>query len=213
MSTAVITAASCAAASLLVLARRRVRWRLREVLDVRAATYAARACELLRLQGFALLRLSPADARLAQQMLQDADACFQDAASTRRLHVPPMERRAVDSRSGYVCERGREFLELHPRAADSQALMSRSSESRVALMRSATAFAAASHDICERVLAEFARSCSAVAAVTAAEGDAEIGADGGGSGSGHRSGGSSYSAARHAVSVNLAVSASLALSP
>ena len=164
------------AASLLVFARRRVRRRQYEVLDLRASAGLRRACELLWLQGFARLRLGPADARLAQQLLQDAGAFFQDAAATRGVHVPPMERSAVDSRSGYVAERGREFLELHLRAGSTQA----SPESKVGLMCSASAFAAAGHVLCERVLDELARSIAPLASIISDERAAETAADSGG---------------------------------
>ena len=164
------------AASLLVFARRRVRRRQYEVLDLRANAGLRRACELLWLQGFARLRLGPADARLAQQLLQDAGAFFQDAAATRGVHVPPMERSAVDSRSGYVAERGREFLELHLRAGSTQA----SPESKVGLMCSASAFAAAGHVLCERVLDELARSIAPLASIISDERAAETAADSGG---------------------------------
>jgi len=161
----VLTAVFGSAASLLLFARRRVRRRQYEVLDPRASTCLRRACELLWLQGFARLRLGPADARLAQQLLQDAGTFFQDTAATRGAHVPPMERSAVDSRSGYVAERGREFLELHLRAGSTHA----SPESKVALMCSASAFAAAAHVLCERVLDELARSSAPLASVISDE--------------------------------------------
>ena len=168
-----LTAVFGSAASLLLFARRRVRRRQYEVLDPRASTCLRRACELLWLQGFARLRLGPADARLAQQLLRDAGAFFQDTAATRGAHVPPMERSAVDSRSGYVAERGREFLELHLRAGSTHA----SSESKVALMCSASAFAAAGHVLCERVLDELARSSAPLASVISDERAAETAAD------------------------------------
>ena len=168
-----LTAVFGSAASLLLFARRRVRRRQYEVLDPRASTCLRRACELLWLQGFARLRLGPADARLAQQLLRDAGAFFQDTAATRVAHVPPMERSAVDSRSGYVAERGREFLELHLRAGSTHA----SSESKVALMCSASEFAAAGHVLCERVLDELARSSAPLASVISDERAAETAAN------------------------------------
>ena len=168
-----LTAVFGSAASLLLFARRRVRRRQYEVLDPRASTCLRRACELLWLQGFARLQLGPADARLAQQLLEDAGAFFKDTAATRGAHVPPMERSAVDSRSGYVAERGREFLELHLRAGSTHA----SPESKVGLMCSASAFAAAGHALCERVLDELARSSAPLASVISDERAAVTAAD------------------------------------
>ena len=74
-------------------------------------------------------------------------------------HIPPNERGALDSRSGYVAERGREYLELHPRAK---------AESGGPLP-AAPALCAACHAACERVLRALAESNTALATLLSAE--------------------------------------------
>ena len=167
-----LAAAACAAAAaaLLALARRRVARRLDEVLDPRSATFASRAQALLFQQGFARIRFAPADATLSQELLSDADRFFQDGTARRYAHIPPKERRCIDSRSGYVSQHGREFLELHPRVPSTPE--SASSPSAAALLRSATAFSAACHELCECVAAELARGCPALQVVLRAEREA-----------------------------------------
>ena len=59
------------------------------------------------------MRLTPDDAGCFAAL---SDAIFSNQTATRMQHIPPNERGALDSRSGYVAERGREYLELHPRA-------------------------------------------------------------------------------------------------
>ena len=48
------------------------------ILDADTAAFSSSACELLRQQGFALVRLPPADAQLAREHLQAAAAFFND---------------------------------------------------------------------------------------------------------------------------------------
>ena len=147
------------------------------MLDASARDFAARACELLRLHGFARVRLSPADAACAQRLLRDAEAFFEDGAAPRRAHIPPRERPARDSRSGYVPEPGREFYETHPRAGGGHAP---ATASAATLQRSAADFSASLHGLCERVLDELGRGNAALASLLEAErsGD-EAGAVGG----------------------------------
>ena len=173
------------AAAILVTARRRRRHQrpsneecaestaatVDEVLDVGSSGFAHRACTLLREQGFARLKLAAADVPLTQALLRDAGVFFDDDAATRSTRVPPPDRKAHDSRSGYMCDRGREFLELHPRAA---VVPEPKSTSAAALLRTATAFAAACHEVCEAVLDEFALSSATLAAVTASEAAASV---------------------------------------
>ena len=86
-----------------------------DVIDTSFSEWPSRAAALLREQGFARLRLAPDDAMRSRKLLCDADGFFNDPAGVRDMHIAPGERDARDTRSGYVFERGREYLELHPR--------------------------------------------------------------------------------------------------
>lgn len=162
MNAAMPLLVACAGGVLvLMLARRRARQRRSAsaaVVDasVCTSTFASRACEELHAQGFARVRLTPSDAVLAERLLKDARAFFEDAGATRSSHIPPTERKAHDSRSGYVCEYGRAYLELHPRAA--MCAPAPSHAVAAALHGSAMAFSAMCHRLCELVLHEIARS-------------------------------------------------------
>ena len=129
-----------------------------EVLDPNTCAFEARACALLREQGFARLLLTASDSQLVPQLLRAATAFFESDAATRGAHIPPRERRAHDSRRGYVRQQGREFLELHPRVADSQVPASVSGSALQGIEHAATAFAECCHALGERVLDELASS-------------------------------------------------------
>ena len=126
-----------------------------EVLNAAASNFAARACELLREQGFARVKMITADAALAHQMYCDANAFFDDSVAKRGSHVPPNERKAMDARTGYIREGGREYLEIHPRTAAAAAPCAGAATTE-ALRCSGTALANACHRVCEVVLAELA---------------------------------------------------------
>ena len=170
------------AAALVLIARRILDVRssdLRddEVIEVDAGQrFAVRACARLKRYGFARLRLAPLQKELIPRMFQAAEALFNSQSATRNLHVPPSEKRRTDSRSGYVCECGREFLELHPRASGAAIQTSHESEGlHAALITSAHAAADACHKVCEAVLerlaVESSAGCtgSALASLVAAE--------------------------------------------
>ena len=150
------TATALALTAYLLYRRRR---RSKIVLDATSPTFAADAAAELHRRGYAIIRLTPDDARLASQLFLEADAFFSNQSATRMQHIPPNERGALDSRSGYVAERGREYLELHPRAK---------AESGGPLP-AAPALCAACHAACERVLHALAESNAALATLLSAE--------------------------------------------
>ena len=119
-----------------------------DVIDTSFSEWPSRAAALLREQGFARLRLAPDDAERSRKLLCDADGFFNDPAGVRDMHIAPGERDARDTRSGYVFERGREYLELHPRTRS----LRPTSAAAAVLLRTATAFSSACHELCERAL-------------------------------------------------------------
>lgn len=151
--------AAIAAIALLWHARRRKRY-LEGVIDVTDPDYTQRAAAQLQRQGYARLR-SPTVFLLTKRLFADAEQFFGDASIKRRAHVPPMERASHDSRTGYIVERNREYLELHPRA--------KQQTSCVAMMCTATDFSAACHEVCLAVLHALARSNAPLAALLDAE--------------------------------------------
>lgn len=161
-----LAAAVCGGALLHMLARHRRRF---DVIDVATASnFAARAYKQLRDQGYARLKLTTADAAVVQRMFADADSFFSDREAVRWAHVPPNDRARHDSRSGYAIEKGREFFEVHPRAAQATKAIR-----TAALQPSVEHFCAMCHRHCMSVLREMAPSNRAVAAVLdAEEGDA-----------------------------------------
>jgi isopenicillin N synthase-like dioxygenase len=142
-------------------------------LDARSDRFATQACIQLHERGFAIIRLEPEDAQLAQLLFDAATTFFDDTAAKRGAQVPPLERQAHDARSGYVCEMGREFFELHPRAGGGP--YASPSVSAVNILQASTEFATSCHSLCERVLLELASSSEAVALLIRLEGLARAG--------------------------------------
>ena len=145
------------------------------VLDAGAPSFATSTCVLLRQQGFALLRLTPADATLVREHLKAATAFFNDDQATRGTHIPPRERSSHDSRNGYVSEPGREFLEVHPRAGHRP--LTPSSPATAAVLTTSARVSAMCHDLCCRVLDALSSESELLAALTRAE-EAAATADG-----------------------------------
>lgn len=137
-----------------------------EVLDSSASDFAARVVVLLRSQGFARLKLAHAAASLTHQLFEDSNTFFDDPKATRGAHIPPKQRTANDSRNGYVWERGREFLELHPCISSNRAS---ASGSTAVLLHTAMSFCESCHLICKGVLEEMATTCHPLAMVLEAE--------------------------------------------
>ena len=148
--TTALAAAAAISLSILLYARRR-RAYLEGIIEITHPDFARRACAQLHRRGYARLRLSSNIGGLARLLFEDAECFFGDAAAKRRVHVAPMERSAHNSRTGYVSEGSREYVELHPRAKPTPM-------SALALMRTATDFSAACHELCLSVLHVLGRS-------------------------------------------------------
>ena len=160
-----------AAIALLVLIRTRRR-RHKEtlappVLCPSTPDFASRACKHLHTHGYARIRLTPAQSTTVTDLFCDAASFFASPEAARDSHVPPPERLHIDSRNGYVFERGREFMELHPRAGN--ATLPSTATPSGALFRSGVTLSAAFHDVCEEVLRALAASNAAVATLLDAE--------------------------------------------
>ena len=172
MHRATATLVVCSAAiSLLVLIRTHRR-RHKEalgppVLCPSAPDFATWACKHLHTHGYARIRLTPAQSTKVTELFCDAASFFASPEAARDSHVPPPERQHIDSRNGYVFERGREFMELHPRAGN--ATLPSTATPSAALFRSGASLSAAFHDVCEEVLRALAASNAAVATLLDAE--------------------------------------------
>ena len=169
MDARAVAVAAYAAAALFLLQRARRRHPLRRVLT--ADDVAAQAAALCA-HGFARVRLPPPHAALARQLLSAAANFFDDAASTRTAHIPPTQRRDHDGRTGYVWERGREFLEVHPRSATAPPPPPAARAATAAMLDSSAAFSAACFAHCEAVVGELARTSPPLALLARAEREA-----------------------------------------
>lgn len=169
MDARAVAVAAYAAAALFLLQRARRRHPLRRVI---AAEDVAAQATALREHRFARVRLPPPHAALARQLLSAAANFFDDAASTRTAHIPPTQRRDHDGRTGYVWERGREFLEVHPRSATAPPPPPAARAATAAMLESSAAFSAACFAHCEAVVGELARTSPPLALLARAEREA-----------------------------------------
>lgn len=81
--------------------------------DLDDPCWPARACEQLRRQSFARLRLSPDEVRLVHELYDSVREAFDFRASRNQLRVCDRDFDDLDSRNGFVDEPNREWLELH----------------------------------------------------------------------------------------------------
>lgn len=151
--------ALAAGATLCVLAARR-RLRFGRV-DLADPDWPRLASRILCRQGYVFVRLEP---HLAKCLFSAANAFFDDVAAKRRAFIPPVEQRATNERTGYMTERGREYVELHPRAANSEscaALLQASSASSAALVAAAQSFSDACYEITHAMLEQLSANADA----------------------------------------------------
>ena len=83
------------------------------VIDCSEDGWEARACSELRRVAFVKVRLTDREQRCIRDLYEAAEDAFEDRASRREMELPLLDARRLDSRSGYVDDGKREFLELH----------------------------------------------------------------------------------------------------
>jgi len=76
-------------------------------------TWTSEAVRSLQRDGFAVIKLTPTEAAAVHEMLDAAQQAFEDSVEMRALRISDEQLDDLDSRDGYVCDRVREWLELH----------------------------------------------------------------------------------------------------
>lgn len=75
--------------------------------------WTSEAIRSLQRDGFAVIKLMPTEAAAVHEMLDAAQQAFEDSVEMRALRISDEQLDNLDSRDGYVCDRVREWLELH----------------------------------------------------------------------------------------------------